>query len=164
MNAHNPGAFALRTVAPNSADPIFAAIEAHRCAYILASCFSSAAGNLPDHLQDGSDNPAHVAAEAAWRPAAAAQTAAAINLVDTSPTSMAGVLALLAYVESFNNGGLGTEQGLPNGWHSWPEAWPQELFNDKFKTRKSQNDYEMDFGFWILSNVREALQNIAGAK
>src|SRR5262245_7677084 len=100
-------------------DPIFAAIEAHRAAFLewcrLGEIASRTVDFGPDYCP-AIHNPIH----AAGREAQGASLDAAMELVNTVPTTMAGVLALIEYVADFNEGKFGYEEG----WKSSPDGWP----------------------------------------
>lgn len=122
-------------------DPIYAAIEAHKMANATYSRFCSISANMA--LTD----PQYDEAEAATSIAGHAEHEAAVDLTWITPTTRAGLAALLSYV-------LETERDYPS--HS---DWPTEL------TAPDVLDYGgspavMPFHFWLLRNVRDALEQI----
>ena len=105
----------LAIAAPTTSDPIFERIEAHRKA---EAHFSEASG-LPDAvwiMNGHRDGPEYEAAEAKVAAAEEAGTAAAWNLLDYPPTTLAGVIALLRYSH---------EYCVPG--QCWPDGWEHEL-------------------------------------
>jgi hypothetical protein len=106
-------------------DPIYAAIEAHKaaCVVVLAALdrFSVFENELQanrrlrkeDRREDERRRGEEI--EAALDQAHDAETNAACVLVDNAPTTMAGVLALLAYASAVGTDGVG---------------WPPELDED----------------------------------
>ena len=91
--------------ASNSPDPIFALIERHKTAYRREmecgrECFNTVdAPWAPEY-----DAAVHAAAEAADQSATEASQDAAFALTEIQPTTIAGVVALIEYVEAFNSG------------------------------------------------------------
>lgn len=77
-------------------------------------------------------------------------------LVDTEPTTIAGVLALLGYVWEFNVDGL----AITKNWYSNSELRPQTMTQDDVLDVRGE-PIEMEFSNWILRNVEQALRNIA---
>ena len=83
-----------------SADPIFAAIEAHRAAYVDLSRALSVLGKLPP------TDPGYEEANAIAETADDEVFRSAHDLAKIMPTTLAGVVALLEYIHFFNQGGL----------------------------------------------------------
>jgi hypothetical protein len=137
----------------SATDPIFAAIEAHRDAYMrrLKAC------NVVVHLRDGT--PEHEVADEANSIAIAANIAAEVALANIQPTTMAGVLALLAHVDDFDCQGLALPED-PRQCHSLHEFLPT-MTDDEILDRFSGEPIELPFTFWILRNARIALQALA---
>jgi hypothetical protein len=83
-----------------------------------------------------------------------AATDAADELTTVRPTTMAGVLALIRYVEAFNAGAFFLEpypEDTVSDWQSKPMFWPE-----------SNDEDEIDlFGYAVLANVRSALEAMA---
>jgi hypothetical protein len=95
-------------------DPIFAAIERHKVAFRLSQVAGRIRGNTVDAEWSPDYDPvACNTALAADEEAIAASDAAAIALITIRPTTMAGVLALLAYVEAFDAAGRADRLALP---------------------------------------------------
>jgi hypothetical protein len=126
-------------------DPIFAAIERHK------DIFRSSL----EARRVWSDTPRVPWSEEAWeadvrfRWVHRRENRAGRALATVRPTTVAGVVALIEYVEAFNAGAF----KLPHdtGWASEPCLWPPEDIG---------SDIDM-FGFMLLSNVRAALQAMA---
>jgi hypothetical protein len=89
-----PAAVAVASTEP---DPIFAAIEEHRTAFMRRL----KAGRIYSHLGDV-DAPGYQAPEEADAEAYQAKRDAEFDLVETEPTTHAGIVALLAYVDDFH--------------------------------------------------------------
>ena len=95
-----------------SADPIFAAIEAHRAAYVDLSRALSVLGKLPP------TDPEYEEANATAETADDEVFCSAHDLAKIMPTTLAGAVALLEYIHFFNQG------GLPESNH---ELWPYDI-------------------------------------
>jgi hypothetical protein len=139
-----------------AADPIYAAIERHKAAYRLAMV----AGRVRSNTVDAKWSPDYDAVECrrvqeADLEATHASDTAARALTTIRPTTMAGVLALICYVQEFNAGAVFLEPDPSVDeseveWRSAPMFWPES------------NDDEIDlFGYAILANVRLALEAMA---
>jgi hypothetical protein len=145
-------ALALSGVEP---DPIFAAIERHKVAFQISQEASRIRSGTVDAKWAPEYDPVKCrAAEEADIASTDASNDAAYALTTVRPTTMAGILALLRYVEAFNAGALSLEP-LPGDsatdWHSAPFFWPE-----------SQDEHEIDlFGYAFLANVRSALEAMA---
>jgi hypothetical protein len=114
-------------------DPIFAAIERHR------------EGDTPDWGPD-CDEAKLAVVEKEDDAAYQANEDAAMALTTIRPTTIAGILALLEYVEFFNAGGIFLPDDRVN-WSSAAMFWP-----------RIERDHESDeYGYLILANVRAAL-------
>ena len=83
-----------------SADPILAAIEAHRAAYVELSRALSVLGKLPP------TNPGYEQANAIAETVGDEVFRSAHDLAKIVPTTLAGAVALLEYIHFFNQGGL----------------------------------------------------------
>jgi hypothetical protein len=134
-------------------DPIFTAIEAHRGAF-MGSMRSSY--NL---FYMDEDAPEYAAATAARDADYEVRHATEEELALTVPTTMAGVLALLAYLHDFDTQALALPEN-PDHWHSDHEAI-QPRADDGILDRYSGEPIELPFMFWIMRNVRTALQTLA---
>jgi len=129
-------------------DPIFAAIERHKAAFRRSQeCGRTRSGTVDAKWSPEYDHAACIAAEAADEAAVKGSDKAALALTTTQPTTVAGLLALLDYVQAFNAGA----QFLEDWGASAPMHWPA-----------MDDDDEMDlFGYAILANVRRALEAMA---
>jgi hypothetical protein len=138
-------ALALPCGAAQAPDPILAAIEAHKAAFQRALRTCRIASKM-----DECDDPGHEEAvkynEADWDAAANA----AGELVDVTPATMAGLLALLDYVDAFNRKTF-TLDDDPEHFYSEHLLWPDNLLAD-------DETLEQPFAFWLLLNVRAALE------
>jgi hypothetical protein len=129
-------------------DPIFALIEQHKAAYRT----SQETGRVKCRTVDWSSSPEYdpILCKAVDEAADAAHDAAsnaAMALITIRPTTIAGLLALMRYVEAFNNGAF----ALDEDWCSCPMMWPAMVDDD-----------EIDhFGYKLLANVCAALAEMA---
>jgi hypothetical protein len=146
-----PVAAAVPIVTSTVPDPIFAAIDAHKAAFLRG---------LPIAMEHAT-TPIHTAKydELGEAQAEADDIAldAAMDLADIAPTTIAGVLALIDYVRDFNQGKF----GIGGGWHSGLSSWPNA---SQFEF-EVVDDYDEECGmaYAVLLNVRAALANLAGA-
>jgi hypothetical protein len=136
-------------------DPIFAAIEKHRALYIesLKARKIYSVCSFDDPTEPEKD----AAVQATW----CAVDDAGTDLTEVEPTTLAGVIALLLYVQDFNGGkiDLPETRGLDrtDRWKSEPVEWPTIREEDD----PSDSGTNM-FAFDLLANVHEALKAIAG--
>jgi hypothetical protein len=112
-------------------DPIFAAIDAHQTAravvYAAVDAVSAAEKDLTGRglrpSQERGKCPSLDECEATLSEAFDAETNAACAILNTPPTTMAGVLALLQYANATDIDGMGwpveleTEDGKTRSWH-----------------------------------------------
>jgi hypothetical protein len=132
-------------------DPILAAIERHKVAFHA----SQAAGRVKFHTIDAEWHPDYDTVECkAVNEAATASDDAATDAADAlttiRPTSIAGMLALMHYVEMFNAGAFALDID-PDNWRSRPMHWPADVDDDEIDL----------FGYSVLANVRDALEALA---
>lgn len=122
-------------------DPIFDAIENHRRA-----CFEFIAiGTGDEELLDAASD--HV-------------TDIGIELANVRPTTMAGVLALLTYVNNVNTGKVHLP-GYPDKYTE-EEIWPGELVDDDVKNPRGRV-LELPFPYHVMENIRAAMLKIHAA-
>jgi hypothetical protein len=136
-------------------DPIFAAIERHKVAFRISQEASRIRARTVDVEGAPEYDPVEVkAADEADSAAYDANADAANALTTVRPTTMAGVLALLRYVEAFNAGAFFLEpysDSTVSDWQSSPFFWPE-----------SKDEHGIDlFGYWLLTNVCNALEAMA---
>jgi hypothetical protein len=138
-------------------DPIFAAIEAHRDAFVCdmraARIFSRLESGTPEYT------PEYKAADSHAKDAYGLLSDAEDGLANTEPTTMAGVLALLAYVEDFHCQAV-VHPDDPKNWHS-EGVDLGKLIDEDVIDKFSGEPIELPFTFWVMRNVREALQGMA---
>jgi hypothetical protein len=132
------------------ADPIFAAIERHKIAFRA----SQAAGRIKFHTIDAPTHPDYNPVECKVIDEAALASDddaddAANGLITIQPTTIAGLLALMHYVEMFNAGAFALDND-PD-WRSAPMHWPADVDDDEIDL----------FGYDVLANVRRALESMA---
>ena len=136
-------------------DPIFAAIEQHKVAFRISQELGRVRSGTVDCERDPEYDAVQCkAAIEADSAATDASNEAAYALTTVRPTTMAGALALLRYVEAFNAGAFFLEP-LPGStvsdWQSGPFFWPED---------KDEHDIDL-FGYRFLANVRSALEAMA---
>jgi hypothetical protein len=133
-------------------DPVFAAIERHKATFRKRMEAGSA------HFDLSPSDPQNAELVAADEIATDEDTVAAYELADTQPATMAGVLALIDYVDEFNRGKF----RLDDDWHSAAYNWPNaaSLFPDE-DDDLDDPDGECGMAYAVLLNVRAALQAMA---
>jgi hypothetical protein len=128
--------------APIQPDPIFTLIERHREAELRKLAAGAA------YAVVAPSDPNHAAAVAADNAARDAQEDAGAALLETKPTTRAGIFALVDYVLSFNEGGV----ALPDKprWCSSACDWPEMTDDDGIDVT----------GFAFLKHIIDALKTI----
>jgi hypothetical protein len=141
----------------NTDDPIIAAIEAHRRAWAETRAAFERQSAVENELVAGArvpageteNDPQWIAANAAAGEALAVQDDLAVKLVETQPTTIAGVAALLTYYADV----VATTQ---------PDVVFPELDENLWPFRsRSIDESKRDFGYFIVRNVAAALTSIA---
>jgi hypothetical protein len=134
-------------------DPIFAVIERHREAYLARMRASRAVFGLRH------TDPAFDKADAADSDAHLIESKALDALCTIEPTTFVGVLALMQYVQDFYEQKL----ELPEESHNWHSVgteleglYEAEGMFDKFNGKP----LELPISYWIMVNVRGALQEL----
>jgi hypothetical protein len=141
---------AITTTRSAEPDPILEAIKQHREAYMRFAASGAVYGRLGPWATG-------------YEPAAKAHDAdyedvmiVGIELVKVVPTTLAGVLALLSYVDEFNAGAL-YPPGDRYNWSSCPSMWPSHLIEDS----GFNDDEDVDpFPWFLMRNVANALRTI----
>jgi hypothetical protein len=136
-------------------DPIFAAIEWHREAAIRQMRASRATFDL-EH-----GDPAIEAADEFEDRARNGRNEAEHALFNTQPTTLAGVVALLAYADGLHIGAVALPED-PSNWNIDAESlgvWSDEQIVDSFDGKR----IELPFAFWIMRNVRASIERLARA-
>ena len=120
----------------SAGDPIFAAIEAHRAAYVDLSRALSVLGKLPptDLGYEEANTNAETVGDEVFR--------SAHDLAKIMPTTLAGAVALLEYIHFFNQG------GLPESNH---ELWPYDL-------GPHREELETPWPFLVMHNIVTGLK------
>ena len=141
-------------------DPIFAAIEQHRLAFMeMMAAWRVKGGMVSSEFALEHDAEAFaVAAKEAEDTTTEVAHAAARALGNILPTTIAGVTALLAYVDHFNAGGVAPAD-------MWPGDKPEDFCSAPYLWLAMEDqDTDIDmFGYMILTNARRALERIGGA-
>lgn len=136
-------------------DPILAAIERHRAAYlawgIAGRVRMSTADIGPDY-----DLQAIAKAEAAQDRAYKAFCRACEGLTTVQPTTINGVIVLFDYVAEFNAGGVKLPKASDMTWPSSADLWPDL----RAPYAPDKVDCNM-FPFMLMANARQALAAIA---
>jgi len=150
-------ALALPTVASAATepDPAFAAIDTHRQA--LVQSMTAARHNFFLGSRDKGKEEADAAADVART----AEDDAQWELANVVPNTVAGVLALFAYLHDLYVGAIALPED-PANWRSNEESDGLSSFADEeIIDRFSGEPMELPLIFWITRNVREALQEMA---
>jgi hypothetical protein len=134
-------------VASTELDPVFAVIEDHRRAYIERLRTGAPAARARP------SNPEYKNLMAAEDSASDLFDDATETLAKTQPTTVSGVLALLAYMEEFHLG----EIYLPED-RRWSSSGACLSF---YGDVEDVNGEPLPFLFYIMRNVRAALQSMA---
>lgn len=152
-------------VAKADADPILAVIERHRAAFAATCALLQEQNRLENEIRRAArrsnwildkieiaetDDPRWIDFTRRDFASSCALDDAATAMIEVRPTTMAGVLALLAYIDDFNR-----------GTRSEHYIWPGELIDDKTMDGRG-NPLEMPWAFWVMRNVQAALQSIRG--
>ncbi len=143
-------------MAATEPDPIFAAIEAHREIFVRMLRAARHNANLDE------DSPAKEEAEASDDAARAIENDAQLELANVEPTTLAGVLALLAYLDDLYVGAIAHPED-PRGWHSGGGngGFLNDFIEDEVLDKYSGKPLELPLMFWIARNVGMALQKLA---
>jgi hypothetical protein len=143
-------ALAAPALALSGPDPIFAAIERHKAAFRVSQETGRIRSSTIDNERAAGYDP--VQCKAAIEASGAADDAvdaAADALITIRPTTMAGVLALIRYVEAFNGGAF------------FLEPWPGRTVRDWQSAPSSSINSGQNIGYAILANVGSALEALA---
>jgi len=124
------------TLVGASADPILAAIEAHRAAYVNLSRALSVLGKLPP------TDPGYEEANASAEAVGDDVFRRAHDFTKITPTTLAGAVALLGYIHFFNQG------GLPESNH---ELWPYDI-------GPHREELETPWPFLVMHNILTGLK------
>lgn len=133
------------SIAADSVDPIFAAIEEHRSAFQAYLDFTS---NVPDDED-------LVCAGPAYDTLYGRTEEASVVLTNVQPTTIGGVIALLAHIHEFNLGAI-TAKERPHRHYSEHTLLPDDLIDGETMSRRGR-DLELPFPYWVMQNVRSAL-------
>jgi hypothetical protein len=149
-------ALALPAVAAQAAtepDPIFALIEAHRESLIRQLRTAREGFDIPY------SDPAREAADEVDAQTWKIRQAAGMTLIGTRPTTFAGIVALLAYADDLHIGTVALPEA-PSDWYINAEqlgSWDDEHIVDN----NNGEPIELPFAFWIMRNVRAAIEQMA---
>ena len=139
--------------AASQPDPVFATVAAHREAFVEHMRAARLDGKLMR------SDPGAEATGAALDAADEVYQEATLELSEVVPTTMAGVVALLRYLEEFQEQAIELPEA-PRQWHSGDhdalltETYEHPNLVDKF----SGEPLELPFVYWVMLNVRTALQ------
>lgn len=154
---------------PSTPDPIFAAIERHRQSALEFYRQVAIEAELDEiipfekrknyHVEDRDnpdvgrdDDPRWTAFRKTYDIASDEKESSAIELTDTVPTTMAGVVALLAYLDSFARGAVRVSE---TNYSSYLHL-PDDLFDESVVDHRGR-PVELPFSWWIMRNVQTAL-------
>jgi hypothetical protein len=85
---------------------------------------------------------------------------AELGLTKIQPTTMAGVLALLAYMDDFHVQTFELPED-PGDWHSGDQELTEYLEDDAILDKFDGEPVKLPYNVWIMRNVRAALQSLA---
>lgn len=147
-------------------DPIFAAIEAHKAAWFE---FARLDNWLFDRENELSlDKPVWAKVEAEYGPERdrlwSVHQDKAFDLLDTAPATMAGVIALLDYVERVNAAEFSVPDSRAGGvglYVSGAIEWPESVERTDLPNWNGKGPRNMDFHEALCRHVLEALRDIA---
>jgi hypothetical protein len=161
-------------LASGEPDPIFEAIQKHRDLWLQSATASRACVNAEeaaDQEHDPRPYHGHEHELEAWERRnnlseliaererlGAEEASAAVELTNIAPTTMAGVLALIDYVDSFDRG----ELEICADWCSHWELWPCNIFAEELLDRRGK-PINLPFHGWIMRNIEIALRDLTGA-
>lgn len=154
-------------------DPIFAAIECHRSAALEWMRQVDIGNELEEiipaerrevhHIGDvdnpeigKNDDPRWTAAQRNYITTSDAMENAACDLTNTVPTSIEGIAALLEYVAAYARG----EVRVSETNYSTLDHLPDDFVDESYVDRRGRPK-RLSFEFWIIENVRLALQAMA---
>jgi len=159
-----PAATSLPAIATAATepDPIFAAIERHKVAFPISMAASSVRMGTVDAKWSSEYDPVKLEKAEAARSAADDEAGdAAFNLTLIEPTTFAGIVALIDYMEEFNQGQFRLE-GEEDEWFSAAYMWPAaDQFEFEGHDERHDPDGELGMAYAILLNVRDALRALA---
>ena len=153
-----PGAASTFATA-SEPDPVFVTVAGHREAFVE----HMRAARLDGKLMRG--DPRAEASGAALDAADEVYQEATLELSEVVPTTMAGVVALLRYLEEFQEQAIELPED-PRGWHSGDhdalltETYEHPNLVDKF----NGEPLELPFVYWVMLNVRTALQSLTAVQ
>lgn len=158
-------------------DPIFAVIDRHRAAYVESIAAFKEHRELEELLPSDkrrsyqicddyyiwgetgdprldTDDPRWI--ESVFRVGETHDDArvAAIEMTNVCPTTIAGALALLTYIDDFNRGVVHND----SGHYEWPDELSGE---DEGLTCRNGRALEMPWPFWVMRNIQAALRSLA---
>jgi hypothetical protein len=137
-------------------DPIFAAIDRHAAAFLHWSALLC----HPD-MELPANDPRCEAAEKAALAACDPEAEAAEALTNIIPTTWEGLIALVAYINHFNQGELYGPAGTDKAY-SDHYLWPDELEDGETLNARGK-PLRLPFTEWVLRNIETALRELRGA-
>ena len=139
--------------AAQSLDPAFAAIATHYAALVTAMRASR-------ETVDAESSVCAVQLEGAETAARRAECKAECALCNVTPTSVAGALALLEYVDDLYAGKIALPED-PIGWRcDGKSGWISDFKGDEINAF-SDEPIELPLIFWVARNARKALQSLS---
>lgn len=154
-------------------DPIFAAIARHRKAAMEWMRHVDIENELyrvipadkrknyhVSHRDDPdigkNDDPRWTTARRAYWLASDQFDDASMALTDTAPSTYSGIFALIDYYEEFSRGGVRVSERN----YSTEDLFPDQLFEDDVTDHRGRVVEGLPFAFWVMRNVRFALDRI----
>jgi len=141
---------AVATASPPIDDPIFAVIEKHRAALIFQMAKSRVVCHLNNH------DPEYETAEEEEQSARAEENFAQELLAGSVPSTPAGAVALLAYVDDLCTQKIVLAED-PTQWYSQHQIL-DDFLRDDVVDAFSGHVMSLPFFFWVMRNVRATLE------
>jgi hypothetical protein len=148
---------AVPRFAAAESDPVFAVVAAHRDAYVNRLRTSRPTVTLEPN------DPREAELEAADDAAREVEDEARWELSEVMPATIAGAIALLRYIEEFQEQAIELQEE-PKHWHSSAD---DPVILDKIEHPSLVDKFngellELPLSYWVMQNVRIALQTLAG--
>jgi hypothetical protein len=141
----------LAIAAAAEPDPIFAALKTHRQAYLAAM----KAAWVDFHLEHGDEGKEE--AQAADGAARVVESDAQLDLKNTVPTTIVGVLALLRYIDEHCTQAIALPED-PRNWHSThDDGWLRKYTLEGTFDRYDGEPIELLLIFFVARNAHSAL-------
>jgi hypothetical protein len=155
-------------------DPILAVLDQHRSAYIAWLRILKEEDMLEEELPKDkrrskcicgemelheTDDPRWIANLRNYEETWSRVEAAAVAMTNVVPTTMAGILSMLAYIDEFNRGHVRLSCDRNCGSEHY--QWPEELVDDDVLTAHFRKPLTMPWPYWVMRNVQAALRAVS---